>query len=116
MAKIHFSGKAVWLFVLMFFGILNISRAQESPDINARSPHPTSSGRKQKQAEKKKVEQKKLAEKAIEKGKKRHEKLQTREVRKRMKKSKHKAAANNAHQREFFLKRWFTPGQKKKSR
>ena len=60
--------------------------------------------------------QKKLAEKTIEIGKKRHEKIQTRDVRKRMKKSKNKASLNNSHKKEFFLKRWFTPKQRTKRR
>ena len=107
-----------------FFGLLTIILflsisavyGQDTKDVNARAPVPRSSNAKQKKAEKKKEDQKKLKEKAIDKGRKRHEKLQTKDVRKRMKKSKRKAAANNAHQKEFFLKRWFTPDHKTKRR
>jgi hypothetical protein len=89
---------------------------QGTKDVDARSPTPKAAKGKAKEAEKKKVEQKKLSEKAIDVGRKRHEKLQEREVRHRMKKSKRLAAANNAHKKDFFLKRWFTPKQKTKRR
>jgi len=79
----------------------------ETKDVNARSPNPAAQSRMEKKAQKKKEKQRELTAKAIEVGKKRHEKLQTKEVRKRMKKSKQRAEANNAHKKEFFLKRWF---------
>ena len=104
------------LVILVFLSITGVY-GQDTKDVNARSPVPKEAGAKQqKKAEKKKADQRKLKEKAIEKGRKRHEKLQSKDVRKRMKKSKRKAAANHAHQREFFLKRWFTPDQKTKRR
>jgi|GEM_PF-1384181 len=115
MAKFN-PAKKRWLFAFIFSLIASFSWAQEVKDVNAHSPNPASSSRKEKQAQKKKAAQKKLAEKAIEKGRKNHEKLQTKEVRKRMRKSKHTASMNNAHQKEFFLKRWFTPKQRRKSR
>ena len=104
------------LLVVLFLSITGVY-GQDTKDVNARSPVPKEAGAKQqKKAEKKKEDQRKLKEKAIDKGRKRHEKLQSKEVRKRMKKSKKKAAANHAHKKEFFLKRWFTPGQKTKRR
>jgi hypothetical protein len=90
--------------------------AQDIKDVNPHSPTAKPSARQQKKADKKKLEQKKLGEKAIEIGKKRHEKLQTKEVRKRMRQSKRKASLNNAHQQEFFLKRWFRKKPGRKSR
>jgi hypothetical protein len=100
---------------MVFFGGSEL-RAQDTKDVNARSPNSAPMGKKQRKAEKTKEKQKKELNKAIEKGRKRHEKIQTKDVRKRMKKSKRKAAVNRAHEKEFFLKRWFTPGSKKKRR
>ena len=90
--------------------------AQETKDVNAHSPFSVPTSKQEKKAKKKKQQQKDLAEKAIEKGRKRHEKIQTRKVRKRMKQSKHTASLNNAHKKEFFLKRWFTRKPQKKNR
>ncbi|CAN5555839.1 hypothetical protein BH11BAC1_BH11BAC1_24390 [soil metagenome] len=109
------------LFVFPFFIFLMLSgvRAQDAgdiKDINPRAPKAAAMSGKEKEARKKKIKQKKASEKAIEKGRKRHEKIQTRDVRKRMKKSKHTAATNNAHKREFFLKRWFQKKHRTKNR
>lgn len=41
-----------------------------------------------------------------------HKRLQTKQVRKRMKKSKKRATLNNENKREFFLKRWFKKKKK----
>ncbi len=77
-------------------------------DINARSPQPNKKATSQQQkAEKKKERQRIKMENAEAQNLKHAEKLQTREVRKRMKKSRKKADAWNAHRKEFFLKRWF---------
>ena len=108
--------RIIGIFFLASLFAFTGASAQDTKDENARSPHPARAKGKAKEAEKKKIQQKKLAEKAIEKGRKRHEKLQTRDVRKRMKKSKHTATANNAHKREFFLKRWFQKKHKTKRR
>jgi len=104
------------LAIIAFLSVKGVY-AQDTKDVNAHSPLPKESGgKRQQKAEKKKEDQKKLQEKAIEKGRKNHEKIQTKETRKRMKKSKRTAAKNNAHQKEFFLKRWFTPKHKTKRR
>lgn len=108
--------KAACSFAFVFFFMLSFAKAQDTKDVNARSPDPAAMSRMEKKAQKKKVKQKQLEEKAIEIGRKRHEKIQTRDVRKRMKKSKHTASANNTHKREFFLKRWFQPKQRTKKR
>ena len=105
------------LFVIgCFVATANTSFAQDTKDINARSPKEVPHSRLEKKALKKKDKQKEKLDKAIEIGRKRHEKLQEREVRKRMKKSKHTASLNNAHKREFFLKRWFRRKQHTKNR
>lgn len=41
-----------------------------------------------------------------------HKRIQTKTVRKRMKKSKGKARLNNENRREFFVKRWFKKKKK----
>jgi hypothetical protein len=43
--------------------------------------------------------------------KKYHQRIQTKQVRKRMKRNRNTAIRNHEHKREFFIKRWF---QKKK--
>ena len=77
-------------------------------DVDARSPHVNGGSSQQQKANKKKDDKKKLTEKAIEKGRKRHLKFQTKNTKKMMKKSKHSSSNWNANKREFFLKRWFT--------
>jgi len=108
--------KIFGILILTVFLSISGVYGQGTKDVNARSPVPRAAKGKAKEAEKKKIQQKKLSEKAIDKGRKRHEKLQEREVRHRMKKSKRLAAANNAHKRDFFLTRWFTPKHKTKRR
>ena len=63
----------------------------------------------QKKAEKKKAEQKKKAAKAEMKAKKHHEKIQTKEVRKRMK--KHKKQATTPYKKPNFFQRTFKKKQ-----
>lgn len=41
-----------------------------------------------------------------------HKRLQTKKVRKRMKRSRNKATLHNENKREFFIKRWFTKKKK----
>ena len=55
------------------------------------------------------IEKDKLTKKII----KKYQKIQTKEVRKRMKKSKRKANRINENKREFFLTRWFRPKHRK---
>ncbi|MEO8085331.1 MAG: hypothetical protein ABI763_00850 [Bacteroidota bacterium] len=111
--------KVLCIFPVIIFLMLSGVHAQDAgdiKDINPRAPKTAARSGKAKEAQKKKIKQKKASDKAIEKGKKQHEKIQTREVRKRMKKSKHTAATNNAHKREFFLKRWFQKKHRTKNR
>lgn len=110
--------KAVLPFILTFGLMITSAWAQDpdTKDVNARSPNPKAMSRNEKQAQKKKVKQRELKEKAIEKGRKRHQKIQTSDVRKRMKKSKHTASMNNSHRKEFFLKRWFQKKHRTRSR
>ena len=63
----------------------------------------------EKMKEKRMEEDLKLYQKAI----KRHNKIQSKDTQKRMKKDRKHAFRHNENKREFFLKRWFTPKQKK---
>ena len=93
------------LFLLLIAALPFLSSAQ---DVNSNSPKPNKgSTRMQKKAEKKKEKQKIQQENSEAQNLKHAEKLQTKEVRKRMKKSRKKADNWNSHRREFFLKRWF---------
>ena len=83
-----------------------------SQDIDARSPKPNSGSPQQKKADKKKAALKKKNEKAIEKGKTRHNKIQAKKTRKMMKRSKHKSEMWNSNKREPFYKRWFSKKQR----
>jgi hypothetical protein len=103
-------------FLFFFFLSLSVplfSKAQDAqPSVN-----PIVHGSKEKGEEKdpnqekfdkKKEEQEQQMREAEEKGRRRVLKIQTKEVRKRMKRSKKKARKNNEHKREFFLKKIFS--------
>lgn len=65
--------------------------------------------KKQKKAlEKQEVEKKKSEAKGIERGKKRHENIQTKAVRKRMKESAKKSKNLGKPKKKFFIIRWFS--------
>jgi hypothetical protein len=98
-------------FFLMACIVLPLRAAAQ--DINARSPQPQPVSKQQRAAEKKKAKQRQKSDKAIEKGKKQHMKLQSKQTKKMMKKSKRKSKRWNEHRREFFLKRWFAPRHRK---
>src|SRR5215470_8786073 len=66
----------------------------------------------QKKAEAKKQEQLSNEKKAEIEGKKMHKAIQTKEVRKRMKKSEKEANRWNTGRRKFFIARWFEKKQK----
>ncbi|MFN8165953.1 MAG: hypothetical protein U0X76_07245 [Bacteroidia bacterium] len=76
-------------------------------DLDARSPQHKASTGKQADAEKKKAKQQKDFDKAVKKAKKQHEKLQTKNTRKMMRKSRHQPGRWDQDRKEFFLKRWF---------
>ena len=63
--------------------------------------------KREEQLAKDKEAKKKEAEKQHEAKKKAHYDMQTKEVRKRMKKTQRKSRRNNDKKREFFIKRWF---------
>jgi len=78
-----------------------------SQDLDAHSPKPAPGSHQQRAADLKKKKQEAKALKAEEKGRKQHMKIQSRQTRKMMKKSKHTSKQWNEGKREFFLKRWF---------
>lgn len=77
---------------LLIFILLSLSPSLVfSQDLDSRSPKPSQGSHQQRKAEVKKAKQKKQLEKGIAKGKKRHMKLQDRNTKKMMRKSKRKA-------------------------
>ena len=94
-----------FIFMTLIFIIVNFPL--QAQDINARSPHPSAGSHQQQLADKKKIKQQQQIAKNTEKGIKRHLKLQTKNTRKMIKKSKHSSKQWNDNKKEFFLKRWF---------
>lgn len=70
----------------LFLLVINISL--KAQDIDAHSPKPSTGSHQQQIADKKKLKQQKQITKDIEKGEKRHMKLQAKNTRKMMRKSK----------------------------
>lgn len=76
-----------------------------------------SASKKQKKAEQKKEERVKRGKKAELKGRKRHESIQDKSVRKRMKRHRRGPIHVDAYDRRpFFLKRWFKRKENKRPR
>ena len=93
---------------IILFSVVVLPFFSSAQDIDAKSPKPDKKATKQQHKAEKKKEQKKIQQENSEaQNLKESERLQTKEVRKRMKKSRRKADAFNNHRREFFLKRWF---------
>ena len=95
-----------WLLVFFIFAMPLVANAQ---DLDARSPKPDKSSTKlQKKAEKKKEDRKAKEVKSDKQNLKHSMNLQSRETKKRMKKSKKKANSWNANERKGgIFKRWF---------
>lgn len=104
--KLSILKKTFFILMTLFFLLIknNFSKAQ---DINARSPQPSAGSHQQQVADKKKIKQQQQIAKNTEKGVKRHLKLQTKNTRKMIKKSKRSSKHWNDNKKEFFLKRWF---------
>ena len=103
----------VLICFFLFFGV-HSAMAQET--ANGGKPDkqkPVQTKREQRRAARKKWKEQRKQEKMEKKAvKKKQKQLQTKKVQKRMKKDKRKAMRNNAHKREFFLKRWFSKKQR----
>lgn len=102
------------LICLFLFSGVGSGIAQETANgdkVNKQKPVQTK--REQRKASRKKWKEQRKQEKMHKKGvKKKQKQLQTKKTLKRMKKDKKKALRNNAHKREFFLKRWFSKKQR----
>ena len=94
-------------FILVFFLFFSFITYGQEIGTNARSPKPAPMSKLEKEAVKKKQKKQKKIEKADEKARKDHLKIQTKDVRKRMKKSRKEGNRVNANKQEFFMKRWF---------
>jgi hypothetical protein len=93
----------VFLFLLMPFLIFS----QGLPDVNAKSPKPEKTSKVEKKALKKKQKMQRKQDVGEKKLRKQLVKMQTKDVRKRMRQNKHKAKLYNMKKREFFIVRWF---------
>lgn len=89
---------------LCFLLLLCICPAFYTPS-KAQSSEPQNSRTKKEQQESSVQDQKRI--KGEEKGRKRHEKIQTKKTRKRMKESKKKSRKINNPRKEFFMLKWF---------
>lgn len=94
-------------FIFMTLILIIVNFPLQAQDINARSPKPSAGSHQQQVADKKKLKQQQQIAKNTEKGVKRHLKLQTKNTRKMIKKSKRSSKHWNDNKKEFFLKRWF---------
>lgn len=107
--------KAVYIFMFSLL-LSSFCVAQEGGGKSDVPKHEKSfkSKRKQAKADRKAAREKRKEEKAEQKKiREHHKRIQTKEVRKRMKRSKGKAIRNNTHQREPFFQRLF---QKKRGK
>ncbi|PKP46412.1 MAG: hypothetical protein CVT95_07030 [Bacteroidetes bacterium HGW-Bacteroidetes-12] len=85
------------VFSLLVLTSLNLM-SQESKQVR----------QQRKVLEKQEIEKKKAQEKSIEEGKKRHENIQTKATKKRMKQSAKKSAKTRGEKKKFFLFRIFS--------
>ena len=103
--------------IILLFFLFHLSfafYAQDKSDGTGPPSKSMASKRKLRKEERKEAREKRKKEKAERKAVKAyHKRLQTKTVRKRMKKSKNKARLNNENKREFFVKRWFKKRKKK---
>lgn len=107
----------LFIFLITFIFLQNTAISQESSGP-PKKDQSIKSKRKQRKEDKRKWKEERANKRAEEKKiRDHHKRIQTKEVRKRMKRSKAKALRNNAHQREPFLQRLFSPtGRGKKAK
>ena len=100
-------------FFVFFLAVSFISFAQNPPEQKSPTKGAEQNKKAIRKAEKKEAKERRRIEKEERKAiKAYHKRLQTKTVRKRMKKSRKKAIMNNEHRRESFLKRWFKKRKK----
>ena len=105
-SSFSFIVKFLFKTLTIFFFVINVSL--KAQDLNAHSPKQAVGSHQQQVADKKKL---KLQEQIIEnteKSREQHMKLQAKNTKKMMKKSKRTSKRWNDNKNEFFLKRWFT--------
>ena len=97
---------------ILLIGLVAISYSSSAQDLDAKSPKQDKQGtRQQQKAEKKKEKNKAQIEKSTEQNIKHSQQLQSKEVRKRMKKSRKKADAFNNPRGGSFFKKLFKKKQ-----
>jgi uncharacterized protein YlxW (UPF0749 family) len=100
-------------FLLMMFVFTGVLVAAQNKGTGPSEKSMKDDLRVRKQIKKERKEKRKLEKaerKAIEKH---HKRIQTKDVQKRMKKSRKTSYRNNENKREFFMKRWFTKRSKR---
>lgn len=107
--KIFFRKKII-IWCILF--PLTFAPALYAQDLDARSPKPAAGNSQQKKADKKKAQQRNKSERAVKKGIKRHQKIQSKNTRKMMKKSRKSSDMWNSNKREPFYKRMFRKKQR----
>jgi len=99
-----------YLLTLLLFCFTISVFSQDKPPANKKAE---ASKREIRKRERKEYKERKRKEKQERKAiKAHHKRLQTKAVRKRMKRSKKRATLHNENRREFFLKRWFKKKKK----
>ena len=86
MIRLSMSDLRQQLKLIVFLFMMSLLQPMAAQDLDARSPKPMPLGREQKKADKKKAKQAAELDKAIRKGRKQHEKLQSKQTKKMMKK------------------------------
>lgn len=106
MSKVFFR-IIVSLFVVVFTGFSGIRAQSDGGNAGPKKPS-IASERKKRKAARKEAKEQRRKERAERKAiRAYHKRLQTKTVRKRMKRNRNKAQRINDNKREFFLKRWF---------
>lgn len=105
--KLNFLRRSRWYKTILVFGLLFIVSPVMSQENESPSGEMQPTNRKQKKAEKKKAKQKAKNQSIIEEGLQRHQDIQTKAVRKRMKRSLKEANRHNHNKRKPFFRRLF---------
>ena len=99
--------KYIFAFILFCFTIL--TQAQDKKTEEDKKGTSIKSEREKRRSDKKKWKEERRRKRAEEKAiRDHHKRIQTKEVNKRMRRSKRKAQHVNENKREFFLIRWFS--------
>ncbi len=91
--------RSKYLLYSLIFITISFSSCKQNPEKAV--------DKQKKVLEKQEIEKKKSEKKGIERGKKRHLNIQTKETRKRMKQSAKKSKNGGQPKKKFFVLRWF---------